>query len=727
LTSNEQISRFNAGKDRAAPDAGLAGVAIIARYFRIAAEPDQLRHDLALLNGPAAVEDLVLAANQIGLKARIVTKVDATRLAALPLPAILQLDDGRFVVLSGGAGQGLVRVIDPLEKSNRPSSVEEIAALSSGTIVLFARRPFGPGTSPGGFDVAWFLPSLLRYRRPLALVLLASVFVQFLAILTPLLFQIVIDKVLVHKAMATLMVLTIGMVAIVTFETALQILRSYILAHTANRMDAELARRLFRHLFRLPLRYFETRAAGQTFARVRELETIRSFWTGQAIFSIIDFVFAFVYICVLFVYSVQLALIVVLSIPLFVGIAALLRPLLRRQIVEKFARGARSQQLLLEAIIGARTVKAASVEPLVQSEWEERLAAYLGTSFKATMIGVAGQNTIQYVSKLVTALILCWGAQLVIDGQLTVGELIAFNMIAGQVAQPILRLSQLWQDFQQVAISIDRLGDILNSPPEPSPSIPIFPQAVRGAVELSNVTFRYAPDSADVLRNVNIRVEPGQVIGIVGLSGSGKSTLAKLLQRLYAPQSGIVKLDGVDMSQFDPGWLRRQIGAVLQESILFNRSIHDNIALGNPAMSRAEVIHVAKLVGADEFIARLPDSYDAIVEERGANLSGGQRQRIAFARALAANPRVLILDEATSALDYESERIIQQNMKSIVHGRTVVIIAHRLAALRTCSKIYGMHNGVIIEEGSHDELLKRPGGLYARLWAIQEGSGSRSA
>ena len=341
------------------------------------------------------------------------------------------------------------------------------------------------------------------------------------------------------------------------------------------------------------------------------------------------------------------------------------------------------------------------------------------TSFDAGVTGTLGQNLIQYVSKVTTALILFFGARAVIEGAMSVGELIAFNMIASQVVQPILRLSQLWQDFQQVQVSVARLGDILNAPPEPAPQNLLTLPPISGAVEFRGVSMRYRPDAADAVRDVTLTIAAGEVIGVVGPSGSGKSTLTKLLQRLYSPQSGQVMIDGVDVAQLDPGWLRRQIGVVLQENVLFNRTIHENIALGDPAMPRVMVMHAARLAGADEFIAQLPQGYDTMIEERGANLSGGQRQRIAIARALASNPRILILDEATSALDYESERIVQENMRAIVRGRTVIIIAHRLAAVRFCTRIVGIERGEIVEVGAHAELMKREGGLYARLWRLQ--------
>jgi subfamily B ATP-binding cassette protein HlyB/CyaB len=700
-------------------DAGLASLALIAGYYRIAADTAQLRHQLALTGRSANAEDLVRGANILQLKSRILRGATAKRLAAIPYPAILGLKEGGFAVLGVGSSKGRVRLVDPISRSAQDLAIEEASALGSGDVLLITRRLGGAGADPDTFGFRWFLPSIIRYRKPLGQVVVASLFVQLFALVTPIFFQLVVDKVLVHKGMSTLVVLIIGMVTLGLFETILQFLRTYTLSHTTNRIDVELGRRLFHHLFRLPLSYFETRAAGQTVARVRELETIRSFLTGQGLTSLLDLVFTLVFFVVMFIYSPKLTLVVLGSIPFYIVIAALIRPALREKINEKFNRGARSQQFLVESIVGAQTLKAASVEPTMQSQWEERLAAYVRTSFDAGILGSVGQNLIQYVSKITTALILFIGAQAVIEGTMTVGELIAFNMIASQVVQPILRLSQLWQDFQQVQISVARLGDILNAPPEPTPRNLLTLPPPRGAIELRNVTLRYRPDAPDALRNVSLSIEAGEVIGFVGQSGSGKSSLTKVIQRLYSPQLGQVMLDGIDVAQLDPGWLRRQIGVVLQENILFNRTIHENIALGDPAMPRVMVMQAAKLAGADEFIAQLPQGYDTMIEERGANLSGGQRQRIAIARALATNPRILILDEATSALDYESERIVQDNMRSIVRGRTVIIIAHRLAAVRPCRRIVGMRGGEIVEVGTPEELLARNDGLYARLWALQ--------
>ncbi|KQT65870.1 peptidase C39 [Aureimonas sp. Leaf460] len=696
----------------------MTALCAVAGYYRIPAEPLSLVRELALSN-PAVPAEILRAAKLIGLKARIVPLTSQSRLAAAPMPLLVELADGGFLVLVGRLPNGQFRLVDAVTRIDREISYDDLIAIIRPRMILVQRRVAGAGVAPDSFSFRWFLPSLWRYRRPLGHVLAASLIIQVFALVTPLFFQVVIDKVLAHQSYSTLFVIVGGIAGIGLFDVLLQYLRTYALTHTTNRIDVELGQRLFGHLLRLPMSYFETRSAGQTVARVRELETIRSFLTGQGLFSVLDLLFAVIFIAVLAAYSIELTWIVLGTIPLYIGIAFLIRTPLRERIEEKFNRGAISQQFLVETVVGIQTVKASGVEPSMRAQWEERLAAYVKTSFAAGMLGAGGQNAIQYVSKASTALLLLFGAQAVINGHLTVGELIAFNMIAGQVAQPILRLSQLWQDFQQVQISVARLGDILNAAPEYVPQALETLPSPKGGIQLKHISFRYKPSGQDVLKGVTLGIRPGEVVGIVGPSGSGKSTLTKLMQRLYSPTEGEVLLDGANLAHVDPAWLRRHIGVVLQENLLFNRTVHDNIALANPAMPRAHVIQVARLSGADEFIAKMPQGYDTLIEERGTNLSGGQRQRIAIARALATNPPILIFDEATSALDYESEQVIQRNMRHIVKGRTVVIIAHRLAAVRHCNRIIGMKDGRIVEAGSHDELLKIPNGLYAKLWAIQ--------
>ena len=678
-----------------------------------------MSHDLGLGETPATAEHVVRAARRLGLKANLIANQTTKRLTTIPLPAIVELKDGSFYVVTHRSADGQIRIVNPLARQQAVETLETFGERWSGRAILVTRRAGGAGVDPKLFEFSWFLPSLWRYRKPLGHVLIASVFVQLFALVTPLFFQVVIDKVLLHKGTSTLIVITIGLLAIGLFDCLLQYLRSYALNHTTSRIDVELGSRLFDHLLKLPLNYFETRAAGQTVARMRELETIRAFLTGQGLSSAIDLVFALIFITVMWLYSPILTLIVVGTIPIYLLIAFSIRPLLRDKINERFNRGALSQQFLVETVVGIQTLKAAAVEPMLRNQWEEKLADYVKTSFDAVMLSTVGQNAIQYVSKATTALVLFFGAQAVIHGDMTVGGLVAFNMMMGQATQPILRLSQLWQDFQQVQISVERLGDILNAPPESRQLGNSALPPARGAIRIENLDFRYVQGGPEVLRSVNLDIAEGQVIGIVGPSGSGKSTLTKLIQRLYRPERGQILIDGIDIGQVDTAWLRRQIGVVLQENLLFNRTIHENIALANPGLPRAHVIAAAKLAGADDFIARMPLGYDTMIEERGANLSGGQRQRIAIARALVTRPRILILDEATSALDYESERIIQSNMRAITKGRTVVIIAHRLAAVRNCDRIIAIKDGLIVEDGSHTELLHKPGGVYAKLWQLQ--------
>ena len=701
-------------------DPGLACVAAVASYYRIPSDASFLYTQMGLSGQPTEPEHLLRTLKILGLKCRLTQLKTPQRLETLPGPAILKSRSGGFVIIAGKNPSGLFRLIDPVLRREKIIALEELFNEVEPFVIQVARRIGGEGVDPKNFSFNWFLQSIWRYRKPLAHVVSASFFIQIFALITPVFFQVIIDKVLPHKGYSTLLVLITGLVILGLFDVVLQYLRTFALSHTTNRIDVELGQRLFHHLVRLPLDYFETRSAGQTAERVRELEKIRQFMTGQALFSGLDLLFTAVFFFILIAYSLKLTIIIIVSVPLYVIAATLISPPLRELVKEKFNRGALSQQMLIETIVGIHTVKAAAVEPMMQAQWEERLSAYVKSAFKTTLLATVGQNAIQYINKLTTVAILLFGAKAVIDGELSVGELVAFNMIAAQVAQPILRLSQVWQEFQQVRVSVERLGDILNTPVEPSVASNVVIPVVKGAIEFRNVSFRYHQGRPLVLTNLSFNVSPGEVVGIVGPSGSGKSTLAKILQRLYSLEGGQIFLDGADISQLAPAWLRRNIGVVLQDNLLFNRSVHENIALANPKLTRADVIAISKLSGADEFINKLAQGYDTMIEERGANLSGGQRQRLAIARALANNPPILIFDEATSALDYESERIIQNNMNQIAKSRTVIIIAHRLAALRRCDSILGIVDGRIIERGSHEELLQVPHGFYARLWELQK-------
>jgi subfamily B ATP-binding cassette protein HlyB/CyaB len=552
-------------------------------------------------------------------------------------------------------------------------------------------------------------------------VLLVSFALQLFALVTPLFFQVVMDKVLVHHGLTTLDVIAAGLLGIMLFESALSGLRSYVFAHTASRIDVELGSRLFRHLINLPLAYFQARRVGDSVARVRELENIRSFLTGNAITLLLDVLFSVVFVLVMFYYSGWLTLIVLMSLPLYVLVSLFVTPLLRARLQDSFTRGAENQAFLVETVNGIDTVKSMAVEPQAIRKWDNQMAAYVAAGFKTQTLSTIANESVSLIGKLVTVATLWLGARLVIDGQLSVGELIAFNMLAGRVSGPIMRLAQLWTSFQQTGVSVQRLGDILNTRTELSQATRSALPPLRGLIEFDQVHFRYRADGSEVLRGVSLQIAAGEVIGVVGRSGSGKSTLTRLLQRLYVPERGRVLVDGMDLALADVSSLRRQIGVVLQDNMLFNRSIRENIALSDPGAPLEAVMHAASMAGAHEFILELPEGYDTMVGEHGTSLSGGQRQRVAIARALIGNPRILIFDEATSALDYESERIIQQNMQSICAGRTVIIIAHRLSAVRDANRILVVDRGQIVEQGSHAELLTHQAGHYSRLHRMQQG------
>ncbi|UZE48468.1 type I secretion system permease/ATPase [Rhodopseudomonas sp. P2A-2r] len=697
-------------------DAGLQCLALLLRFHEIAIDPAQIAHQFP--GNAIGVPEMLRCAKSLKLKAKAVT-LRWDGVAGLALPAIAAMNDGSFVIL-GKASADDVLVQVPAESKPRIMQRQEFERDWTGQVVLMARRA-SLADLARHFDITWFLHAMHKYRRLLGEVLIASFFLQLFALVTPLFFQVVTDKVLTHRGFTTLDVLVIGLITVSIFETVLGALRTYVFAHTTNRIDVELGARLFKHLVSLPISYFEARRAGDSVARVRELENIRNFLTSSALTLVIDLGFTFVFLAVMFYYSPLLSWIVVGSFPFYIALSAGVTPIFRRRLEVKFDRGAENQSFLVESVSAIQTLKAMAIEPQMQRRWEEQLAGYVGSSFDVLSLGNWTSQAVQFVSKIVTALTLYFGARLVIDGQLTVGELIAFNMLAGRVAQPVLRLAQLWQDFHQARVSIARLGDILNTTPEPAftASRAALPQ-IRGEITFDHVSFRYRLDGPTALQDVSLKIGAGQVIGIVGPSGSGKSTLTKLVQRLYVPESGRILVDGIDLTMADVAWLRRQTGSVLQENVLFNRSIRDNIALAEPGMAMDRVIAAAELAGAHEFILGLPDGYDTMVGERGASLSGGQRQRIAIARALVTNPRILIFDEATSALDYESENIIQRNMRRIATGRTVLIIAHRLSAVRHADRILTIEAGRLVEDGTHDELMARAG-RYAKLHQLQAG------
>lgn len=706
-------------------DSGLTALLMMAHYHKIAADEGQLRHEFG--PKPFTVETILLGARRLGMTAKRVTQ-DPMRLDRSPLPAIAIDNDGNFFVAvkygydGGDTTKPRMAVQQPGTQSVQVMTQQDFLEHWSGQFIFFTSK-MTYMRDLTKFDFTWFIPSVVKYRRLLGEVMLISFVLQLIALVTPLGFQIVMDKVLVNHAMQTLHVIGFALLCGALFQAALSVIRTWIFSHTASKIDVELGAKLFRHMLSLPLAYFQARRVGDSVARVRELENIRSFLTSNAITLIMDVIFSVVFLCVMFLYSPTLTLIVALSLPAYFLISRLLTPLLRARLKEKFNRGALNQSFLVESINGIDTVKSMAVEPRWFETWEKQLASYVSVGLSANNVSNLASNAITMVSKLVTVGIIWVGAGLVLENKVTIGQLVAFNMLANQMSGPIVRIAQLWTNFQQVGISMERLGDILNAPAEVAGQKTRIPQ-LSGAIEFDKVCFRYRPESPEVLRDISFRIVPGEIIGIVGRSGSGKSTLAKLVQRLYVSERGRVMIDGQDLSIIDTASLRHQLGVVLQENLLFTGTIRDNIALPNPALPIETVIGAAKMAGAHDFICELSEGYDTKVGEHGSSLSGGQRQRIAIARALITNPRILIFDEATSALDYESEMIIQQNMRTICAGRTVLIIAHRLSAVRDANRIFVMDRGQIVEEGSHDELIHLEGSIYQHLYQLQFGQSS---
>lgn len=698
------------GKDNCA----LIALTIIAQFHGIAVNPEDIAHQYFEHN-TFSIQQWLLAAKNLGLKAKL-SKQKIERLPFIALPAVVWREDGQHFLLAKIDGDRYL-IHDLGEGKPIILNKEQFNERYCGQVILVASRASILGQL-AKFDFTWFIPAVIKYRRIFLEVLGVSVIIQLFALITPMFFQVVMDKVLVHRGFSTLDVITIALLVVSVFDVILGGLRTYIFAHTTSRIDVELGARLFRHLLSLPIAYFESRRVGDTVARVRELEQIRNFLTGQALTSVLDLCFSFIFLLVMWFYSGWLTLVVVISLPCYAFWSATISPILRTRLNDKFARNADNQSFLVESVTAIGTIKSMAVEPQMTRRWDQQLAAYVSAGFRVARLATIGQQGVQFIQKLVTVITLWLGAHLVIKGDLSVGQLIAFNMLAGQVAAPVIRLAQLWQDFQQVGISVARLGDILNTPTE-NPSSRLALPNIRGQIDFEKIFFRYRPDGAEILRDLNLNIKAGEILGIVGRSGSGKSTLTKLVQRLYVPERGRVLVDGNDLALADPSWLRRQIGVVLQENVLLNQSIRANIALADPGMALEKIMYAAKMAGAHDFIMELSEGYDTIVGEQGSGLSGGQRQRIAIARALVANPRILILDEATSALDYESERAIMQNMQAICKGRTVLIIAHRLSTVRMANRIIAMDKGCIVEEGTHQELLSKPNGYYRYLYQLQ--------
>jgi len=702
-------------------ESALCCLAVAAKQMGIPVDVDALLRSFPGRDTKDVPVTLLRAAKRIGLKSKLL-RISADRLWKMSVPSLLLFSDGDTFLYLGmdKSGDGKkVLLFHPRETQPLVWDIEELRRFWSGNVILFAKKiSFSENTKKFGID--WFLPVILRFRTHLSDVFFSSFFLQTFGLITPLFTQVIIDKVLVHKGTSTLDVLVLGLVVINIFEMLLAIARTYVFSHTTNRVDVILGSKLFSHLMALPLPFFEARTVGSTVARVKELDSVRQFITGTSLTLVLDLLFTVVFIAVMFWYSAKLTLISLVALPLFAVLSVVVTPILRKRLKKKFECNAASQSYLVEMVTGIQTVKSLAIEPQLKKRWEDLLAEYVKASFRSGFLGSAASSVAQFIQKSASLAILWFGARMVMVSEITVGQLIAFQMLSGRVAEPILRLATLWQDFQQVRLSIDRLGDILNFPAEPDNAAGRASLGkIEGQVDFEHASFKYRIDGPLILDNINISVKPGTTVGIVGRSGSGKSTFTKLVQRFYPPLRGRVLVDGVDLAQIDPAWLRRQVGVVLQENFLFDGSVRDNIAVIDTAASLEEVVKAAKLAGAHDFIMELPDGYDTLVGERGSALSGGQRQRIAIARTLLLDPKILIFDEATSALDYESERIIQQNLSEICKDRTVFMIAHRLSTVQRADIILVLDRGRIVQMGTHKELIAEKG-LYSFLHGQQQ-------
>lgn len=698
---------------------GYLSFLIVLKMLGIRKDDTQLEY---LFKGKTDVDfEIIRTAKEMGLKVKV-ARFKKKSIEKLTVPVIAKCKEGNYIlILSKQADKWII--LDP--RNGQPEKVadEKLLGTINEDIIIIGKKSSnaGEGNENIGkkFGFSWFIPTILKYKRQFISVLIAVFVIQILGILTPLMTQVVVDKVLTHRAMNTLYTIAVGIFLVYVYELIISLCKSYLFVHTTNRIDVTLSARLFKHLFSLPLKYFESRRAGETVARVRELDQIRSFLTGTPLSSMIDAVFILVYIVVMFFYSKGLTLVVIASIPVFAILSLIVTPLFKKSLDEKFATGAASQSFLVESINGIQTIKSFALEEKFEEKWGDLQADYVKAGYNTSIISQTSGAVASFIQHVVDLLILVFGAKAVIAGTMSIGQLVAFRMLSGRVSGPVLRLVQLWQEYQQANLSVERIGDIFNSPGETrsNNTISNLPR-LQGRIRFDNVRFRYRIDGTDVLHGISFEMKENKIYGLVGRSGSGKSTISKLVQRLYIPQNGKITIDGLDISLIQPQLLRRQIGVVLQENFMFNGTVAENISIHCPEASIERIMEISKIAGAHDFVMELDEGYDTIIGEKGVALSGGQKQRIAIARAIINNPRILIFDEATSALDYESESIIQNNLKEICKGRTVLIIAHRLSTLASADEILVIDRGELVEVGTPENLLAS-NGLYAHLYNSQ--------
>ena len=694
---------------------GIEAIVYAGNHFHKKSTCTQLKHVLGVNHSNLSDMQIREAADYIGLKSQV-AKIQATELNTLPLPVLIEIDNHWKVITQ--ATDGSCFLYDPTTQSEQRRELHSDNHLLNYKVILVADERLS--SKEVKFGLSWFAPSILRQKSQMRDVFFYAIALQIFALVSPMLFENVIDKVLVGRSLSSLHVLAMAMLALALAEPAYSYLRNTVFGHLASQVNAELSGRLYRHLVGLPLTYFKQRQTGQIIARVREMAQIRQFLTGSTLMLLLDLIFVTVFIAVMFHYASTLTWLVIGSLVIYFLLWLIAGPLIRKKVESEYESDADSTTFLTEAVTGIETIKTTATEHRFLHQWQRILSQQLNRSFDAQKSGLIAGQGIALVQKLTAALLLWWGVNEVLNGELTPGQLVAFNMLAGHVTQPVLRLAQIWQDFQHTLIALRRVGDILDEPRENSKQGLASVPELNGGIEFNNIRFRYHEDAPEVLANLSLEIKPGQFIGITGPSGSGKSTLTRLLQRLYIPQHGQVLVDGMDLAIADPVSLRRNMSVVLQESILFSGSVADNIRLSKSQASDDEIRHAAQLAGALEFIEGLPHGFNQPVGEKGSALSGGQRQRIALARALLVNPRILLLDEATSALDYNSEAAIMSNMEEVCRGRTVISIAHRLNTIRHADNILVLDKGQVCERGTHHELVAKEG-LYAKLWKQQIG------
>ena len=698
---------------------GLIAFDAAAKINGISLDIRSIIREYSINNDEIEPEELLRIMKEFDFKAKLKNIQPADLSKDYPLPAIILNSDNTYsVLLKINTETEHVLIYSVTENTTKELSYEELETFCHNRFIILSHKLIN---SQIKFGFKWFFNEILTYKQVIAEVMLGSFIVQLFGLVTPLFTQVILDKVIVHRSLITLNVLAFAFVAVMIFELLLNFARKYIFLHTASKIDAKLGAKLFKHLFSLPFPYFENRKVGNIITRVRELDQIREFITNKSVSVILDLFFSFVFVIMMFIYSPVLSFIVIGFVVVIGLLYLIITPELRERLEKKFQMGAQSNSYLVESVTGIQTVKSLAIEGSMQKKWEDYLARYISSSFKLSNMGNIANALSNMLQKAMTIAILYFGVKLVIANKLTIGQLIAFQMFSNQFSAPVLRLVNLWNEFQQCLLGIDRLGDILNSPVEVQSSQSITLPKISGSVKFDNICFKYSINSPYAVVNFKYFIKPGMSVGIVGRSGSGKSTITKLIQRLYIPNEGTIYIDGVDIRQMNPAWLRYNIGVVLQENYLFAGTIRENISLPKPDAPIELIMQAAQIAGAHEFISEFPEGYDTLVGERGSSLSGGQRQRIAIARALITNPKIFIMDEATSALDYESERIILNNMNKITKNRTTFIIAHRLSAVRNCDVILVMDKGHIIEAGNHDELIQNPKGYYRYLYSQQEG------